>query len=173
MSESVEDDILLAGLKATAAAPELQQSLLQFRDAGWDESPLFKSVYEEEYGRLAGEPYGCLVGDYYFNHIQADVQLLHDLSQIAAAAHAPFIAAADSTLAGMVSWNELMKPRDLIALFDTPDYAAWRSLRDSDEAKYLGLCMPRALARLPYGGNQAVEEFTHAPSALASSWAMW
>ena len=122
MSESVEDDILLAGLKATAAAPELQQSLLQFRDAGWDESPLFKSVYEEEYGRLAGEPYGCLVGDYYFNHIQADVQLLHDLSQIAAAAHAPFIAAADSTLAGMVSWNELMKPRDLIALFDTPDY---------------------------------------------------
>jgi type VI secretion system protein ImpC len=155
-----ETDAILKIRVMNASKVELQQSLLQFRDAIWDQSPLFKSVYEEEYGRLGGEPYGCLIGDYYFNRTEADVELLRDLSHIAAAAHAPFIAAADSALVGVGSWNELMKPRDFIALFDTPEYAAWRSLRDSDEAKYLGLCMPRALARLPYGGkNKVVEEF--------------
>jgi type VI secretion system protein ImpC len=155
-----ETDAMLKIRVMNVSKVELQQSLSQFRDASWDESPLFKSVYEEEYGRLGGEPYGCLIGDYYFNHTQADVELLCDLGQVAAVAHAPFIAAADSTLVGMGSWNELMEPRDLIALVDTPEYAAWRSLRDADEAKYLGLCMPRALGRLPYGAkNQVVEEF--------------
>ena len=79
--------------------------------------------------------------------------MLRDLSKIAAAAHAPFFAAADSGLMGMDSWNELMNPRDLSKLFDTPEYAAWKSLRDSDDAKYVGLCMPRVLARVPYGAK--------------------
>jgi len=88
------------------------------------------------------------------------VQLPRMLCRIAAAAHAPFFAAADSTLMGMDSWNELMNPRDLSKLFDTPEYAAWKSLRDSDDARYVGLCMPRVLARLPYGAKtEPVAEF--------------
>jgi type VI secretion system protein ImpC len=88
------------------------------------------------------------------------VQLLRDISRIAGAAHAPFFAAADSTLMGMDSWNELMNPRDLSKLFDTPEYAAWKSLRDSDDARYVGLCLPRVLARLPYGAKtEPVAEF--------------
>jgi type VI secretion system protein ImpC len=88
------------------------------------------------------------------------VQLLRDMSRIAAAAHAPFFAAADSTLMGMDTWNELMNPRDISKVFDTPEYAAWKSLRDSDDARYVGLCMPRVLARLPYGAKtEPVAEF--------------
>jgi type VI secretion system protein ImpC len=138
---------------------ELQHSLSQFRDA-LDESPLFKEIYEERFGYLGGEPFGCLVGDYYFNHMPTDVQLLLDLSMIAGAAHSPFLAGADASLLGMASWAELRHPRDIKAQFDAPEYAAWRSLRDSDDARYLGLCMVRALGRLPYGAkSQAVEEF--------------
>lgn len=82
------------------------------------------------------------------------------MAQVAAAAHAPFIAAANSTLLGMDSWSELTNPRDLAKLTSTPDYAAWRSLRDSDDAKYLALAMPRTLSRLPYGAaTNPVEEF--------------
>jgi type VI secretion system protein ImpC len=139
---------------------ELYRHLRQYPNAAWDQSPLFKKVYEEEFGTLGGQPYGCLIGDYYFSHLPVDVQLLRDLSKIAGAAHAPFFAAADSTLMGLDSWNDLMNPRDLSKVMDTPEYAAWRSLRDSDDAKYVGLCMPRVLARLPYGAKtEPVEEF--------------
>jgi type VI secretion system protein ImpC len=117
-------------------------------------------MYEEEYGQLGGEPYGCLIGDYYFDHSPPDVEMLGGIAQVAAAAHAPFIAAANSSLMGMESWNELANPRDLAKIFSTPDYAAWRSLRESDDAKYLGLTMPRTLARMPYGAKtNPVEEF--------------
>src|SRR5690242_6551463 len=139
---------------------ELYRHLRQYPNAAWDQSPLFKKIYEEEFGQLGGQPYGCLIGDYSFSHLPTDVQLLRDLSKIAGAAHAPFFAAADSTLMGMDSWNELMNPRDLSKLFDTPEYAAWRSLRDSDDARYVGLCMPRVLSRLPYGAKtEPVEDF--------------
>src|SRR6266852_1017979 len=139
---------------------ELYRNLRLYPDARWDQSPLFKQVYEYEFGQLGGQPFGCLIGDYYFSHLPTDVQLLRDLSKVAGAAHAPFFAAADSTLMGMDSWNELMNPRDLSKLFDTPEYAAWKSLRDSDDARYVGLCMPRVLARLPYGAKtEPVEEF--------------
>jgi type VI secretion system protein ImpC len=139
---------------------ELHNDLQRFGDAAWDQSPLFKTIFEEEFGRIGGEPYGCLVGDYYFNHMPPDVSLLRDLSKIAAAAHAPFLAAADSSLLGMDAWNQLRNPRNLGALFEAPEYTAWRSLRDSDDARYIGLCMPRALARLPYGAKSwPVDEF--------------
>src|SRR3954468_24763942 len=139
---------------------ELYRNLRLYPDARWDQSPLFKQVYEYEFGQLGGEPFGCLIGDYYFSHLPTDVQLLRDLSKIAGAAHAPFFSAADSTLMGMDSWTELMNPRDLGKLFDTPEYAAWRSMRDSDDARYVGLCMPRVLARLPYGAKtEPVDEF--------------
>jgi type VI secretion system protein ImpC len=155
-----ETDAMLKIRVMNVSKPELYRHLRQYPNAAWDQSPLFKKVYEEEFGTLGGQPYGCLIGDYYFSHQPVDVQLLRDLSKIAGAAHAPFFAAADSGLLGMDSWNELMNPRDLSKVQDTPEYAAWRSLRDSDDAKYVGLCMPRVLARLPYGAKtEPVEEF--------------
>lgn len=155
-----ETDAMLKIRVMNVSKGELYRHLRQYPNAAWDQSPLFKKVYEEEFGTLGGQPYGCLIGDYYFSHLPVDVQLLRDLSKIAGAAHAPFFAAADSTLMGLDSWNDLMNPRDLSKVMDTPEYAAWRSLRDSDDAKYVGLCMPRVLARLPYGAKtEPVEEF--------------
>ena len=155
-----ETDAMLKIRVMNVSKNELYRHLRLYPNAAWDQSPLFKRVYEEEFGQLGGQPYGCLIGDYSFSHLPTDVQLLRDLSKIAGAAHAPFFAAADSTLMGMDSWNELMNPRDLSKLFDTPEYAAWKSLRDSDDARYVGLCMPRVLARLPYGAKtEPVDEF--------------
>jgi type VI secretion system protein ImpC len=139
---------------------ELYQHLKSFPGARWDQSPLFKAVYESEFGTLGGEPYGALVADYAFSHAPTDVQLLRDLSKVAAASLAPLIAGADPNLLGMDSWRELMNPRDIGKLMDTPDYAAWRGLRDQVDSRYVALCMPRVLARLPYGAkSEPVEEF--------------
>ena len=132
----------------------------RFKGTAWDQSPLFKKIYEEEYGSLGGEPYGCLVGDYYFDHTPPDVEMLGSMAQICAASHTPFIAAAAPTLMQMDTWQELMNPRDLTKIFQTPEYAAWRSLRESEDSRYIGLAMPRTLARLPYGAKtNPVEEF--------------
>ena len=139
---------------------ELYRELKVYPGARWDQSPLFKQLYEAEYGQLGGLPYGCLVGDYYFDHSPTDVQLLRDISKIAGAMHAPFFTGAGPTLLGMDSWNELLNPRDIGKMFDTPDYAAFKSLRDSEDSRYVGLCMPRVLARQPYGAkSEPVEEF--------------
>ncbi|CAM5774262.1 type VI secretion protein EvpB [Labrys miyagiensis] len=139
---------------------ELYREFKVYPGARWDQSPIFKKLYEAEYGQLGGDPYGCIVGDYYFDHSPPDVQLLRDISKISAAAHAPFFAAANPALFGMDSWNELSNPRDIGKIFDTPDYAAFRSLRDQPDSRYVGLCMPRVLARQPYGAkSEPVEEF--------------
>ncbi|MCK2056120.1 type VI secretion system contractile sheath large subunit [Methylobacterium sp. 37f] len=143
-----------------ASKSELYRELRQYPGARWDQSPLFKQVYEAEFGQLGGEPFGCLIGDYYFSHQPTDVSLLRDLSKVAGAAHAPFFAAADSTLLGMDSYTELANPRDIGKIFDTPEYAAWKSLRDAPDSRYVGLCLPRVLARVPYGAKtEPVEEF--------------
>ncbi len=139
---------------------DLGRTLKKFRGTAWDQSPIFKRIYEEEYGQFGGEPFGTLVGDYYFDHSPQDVQLLQDMAAVAAAAHAPFLAAANPTVMQMETWNELSNPRDLTKIFQTPEYAAWRSLRESEDSRYIGLCMPRFLARLPYGAKtEPVEEF--------------
>jgi type VI secretion system protein ImpC len=139
---------------------ELGRTLKRYKGAAWDQSPIFKKIYEEEYGQLGGEPYGCLIGDYYFDHSPQDVELLRGMAQIAAASHAPFVAAAAPGLLGMDDWNELANPRDLAKIYSTPEYAAWRSLRATEDAKYVALAMPRTLARLPYGAKtDPVEEF--------------
>ena len=139
---------------------DLGRTLKKFRGTAWDQSPVFKQLYEQEYGQFGGEPYGVLIGDYEFDHGPQDVQLLGDIAQVAAAAHAPFIAAAAPTVMGMDSWNELANPRDLTKIFGTPEYAAWRSLRESEDSRYIGLAMPRFLSRLPYGEKTApVDEF--------------
>jgi type VI secretion system protein ImpC len=139
---------------------ELYRDLRNYPDAKWDQSPLFKKLYEAEFGQLGGEPYGCLVGDYHFDQSAVDVRLLRDLGKIAAAAHCPFISGAAPTLLGMDSWTELSNPRDLSKIFETPDYAGWKSLRDSENSRYVALCMPRVLSREPYGAKSIpVEEF--------------
>ncbi|MBB3193275.1 type VI secretion system contractile sheath large subunit [Roseateles terrae] len=139
---------------------ELGKTLKRYKGTAWDQSPLFKRVYEEEYGQFGGEPFGAMVGDYYFDHSPPDVELLGEMAKVAAAAHAPFIAAANPSAMQMSSWQELANPRDLTKIFGTPEYAAWRSLRESDDARYIGLTMPRFLARLPYGARtNPVEEF--------------
>ncbi|WP_413731002.1 type VI secretion system contractile sheath large subunit [Sodalis sp. RH22] len=130
---------------------ELGLTLKRYKGASWDQSPIFKRVYEEEYGQFGGEPLGCLVGDYYFDHSPQDVELLRELSLIASAAHCPFISGASPGVMQMESWQELSNPRDLGKIVQNTEYAAWRMLRESEDSRYLGLVLPRLLARLPYG----------------------
>ena len=139
---------------------EVAKTIKKFKGTAFDQSPLFKKLYEEEFGMPGGEPYGCILGDYQFDHSAPDVEILSGMAQIAAAAHAPFITAAAPTVMNMESWQELSEPRDLTKIFQTPEYAAWKSLRESDDARYLGLTMPRFLSRIPYGSKtNPVEEF--------------
>ncbi|MDD2759742.1 MAG: type VI secretion system contractile sheath large subunit [Methylomonas sp.] len=139
---------------------ELGKTLKKFKGTAWDQSPLFKKLYEEEFGTFGGEPFGCLVGDYHFDHSPPDVELLGEMAKVSAAAHTPFISGVAPTVLQMDSWSELANPRDLTKIFTTPEYASWRSLRESDDSRYLGLAMPRFLSRLPYGAKtDPVEEF--------------
>jgi len=140
---------------------DLKKTLKKFEGNAWDQSPIFKKLYEDEFGSPGGQPYGALIGDYHFDHSPEDVKILSNMAQIAAAMHAPFIAGAAPSVLAMDSWQELSNPRDLTKIFQTADYAAWRSLRESDDARYLGLAMPRFLSRLPYGSKTVpLEEFS-------------
>ncbi len=157
---NTETDEMLKIRVMDISKKDLAKTLKRFKGTAWDQSPVFKKLYEAEYGQLGGEPYGCLVGDYYFDHSPPDVELLAGIAQIASACHAPFLSAAAPTVMQMDSWQELTNPRDLTKIFGTPEYAAWRSLRESEDAKYVGLTMPRFLARLPYGAKTSpVEDF--------------
>src|SRR5690606_8461025 len=157
---NTETDQLLKIRVFNVSKKDLGKVLKRYKGTAWDQSPIFKKIYEEEYGQLGGEPYGCLVGDYQFDHSPPDVELLRGIAQVSAASHAPFISAAAPTLMGMGGWNELSNPRDLAKIFTTPADAAWRSRRRSGDSRYLALAMPRTLARLPYGAKtEPVEEF--------------
>lgn len=157
---NTETDELLRIRVMPATKKELARNLKRYKGVAWDQSPLFKKVYEQEYGQFGGEPFGCLVGDYHFDHSPPDVEMLGELARIGAAAHSPFIAGAAPSVMQMESWQELANPRDLTKIFSNTEYAAWQSLRESDDARYLGLAMPRFLARLPYGARtNPVDEF--------------
>jgi type VI secretion system protein ImpC len=157
---NTETDEMLKIRVMNISKKDLLKTLKKFKGTAWDQSPIFKKVYTEEYSMFGGEPYGCLVGDYYFDHSPPDVELLGEVAQIAAAAHTPFIAGASPTVMQMESWQELSNPRDLTKIFQTPEYAAWKSLREADDSRYIGLAMPRFLSRLPYGAKtEPVEEF--------------
>ncbi|RZI61236.1 MAG: type VI secretion system contractile sheath large subunit [Zymomonas sp.] len=139
---------------------ETRKMLRQFRDAAWDQSPLFKKIYEAEFGQLGGQPFGAFVCDYAFDHSAPDLEVLKGLCKIGAAAHAPFISAAAPGLLGMESWQELSNPRDLAKQFDATDYAAWRTFRDTPDSRYMALTMPRFLGRPLYGAKtNPVEDF--------------
>jgi type VI secretion system protein ImpC len=117
----------------------------------FDQSQLFKKAYEEEYGQLGGQPYGMFIGDYDFGRGAEDVQLLKMLSNVAAASHAPFVSNVSPKMFNFDRFTELSNPRDLAKIFDTVEYAAWKSFRESEDSRYVALAMPRVLARLPYG----------------------
>lgn len=128
----------------------------------FDQSALFKKVYEEEYGIFGGAPFGALVGDYEFGKHPDDMELLEQVSHVAAAAHAPFLSAASPDLLNLPAWTNLDAPRDLAKIFDTTEYAKWKSFRMSEDSRYTALTLPRVLGRLPYGKDtKPVEEFAY------------
>ncbi len=126
----------------------------------FDQSALFKKIYEEEYGQLGGQPYGMLVGDYQFTRHPDDISLLKLISNVAAAAHSPIVTGADPKLFNLESFTQLAQPRDLAKIFQSVEYASWQSFRESEDSRYVALTLPRVLARLPYGEDfKRVEEF--------------
>ncbi|MDP3908215.1 type VI secretion system contractile sheath large subunit [Novosphingobium sp.] len=139
---------------------ECRKMFRQYRDAAWDQSPLFKKVYESEFGQLGGQPYGAFVCDYQFSHSAPDLEVLKGIAKIGAAAHAPFLSGASPQLLGMESWQELSNPRDIGKLFEAQDYAGWRGFRQSQDSRYVALTAPRFLGRVPYGAKTApIDEF--------------
>jgi type VI secretion system protein ImpC len=157
---NTETDDMLKIRVMNISKKDVHKTLKKFKGTAWDQSPLFKQIYENEYGTFGGEPFGCLVGDYHFDHTPPDVEFLSEMSQISAAAHTPFIAGVSPAVMQMESWQELANPRDLTKIFQTAEYAPWRSLRESEDSRYLGLAMPRFLARYPYGAKtDPVDEF--------------
>ncbi|HEV8541842.1 MAG TPA: type VI secretion system contractile sheath large subunit [Verrucomicrobiae bacterium] len=157
---NTETDEMLKIRVMNISKNDLKKTLKKFEGTAWDQSPIFKKIYEDEFGSPGGQPYGALMGDFYFDHSPEDVRMLGNLAQIASAAHAPFVAGTASSVLGMDSWQELSNPRDLTKIMQSPEYASWRSLRESEDARYLGLAMPRFLSRLPYGSKTVpVEDF--------------
>jgi type VI secretion system protein ImpC len=128
----------------------------------FDQSTLFKKVYEEEYGVFGGAPFGALIGDYEFGKKPEDIALLEGISHVAAQAHAPFISAAAPDLLNLESFTSLDAPRDLAKIFDSTEYAKWKSFRQSEDSRYVALCLPRTLARIPYGkDSKPIDEFSY------------
>jgi type VI secretion system protein ImpC len=126
----------------------------------FDQSTLFKKIYENEFGTPGGEPYSALVGDYYFGAGQEDVELLRNVSGVAAAAFAPFISAAGPGMFGFETFEELSKPRDLADKFQSTEFSKWRGFRDTEDSRFVTLTMPRVLARQPYGAaTKSIDEF--------------
>ena len=126
----------------------------------FDQSVMFKKVYEDEFGVFGGQPFGALIGDYEFGKGPEDVELLEKVSQVAAGAHAPFLTAASPELLNLESYAQLGEPRDIGKIFDSTEYAKWKSFRASEDSRYVGLTMPRVLMRLPYGKDtKPIDEF--------------
>ncbi|HBA86861.1 MAG TPA: type VI secretion system contractile sheath large subunit [Geobacter sp.] len=128
--------------------------------AEFDQSSLFKKIYEEEFGSYGGASYGCLVGEFEFGNNPPDLSLLTQMSEVAAAAHAPLITSASPSLFNQEHFTDLDKPRDMAKIFQGAEYAKWRSFRDSEDSRYVALCLPHVLIRLPYGPDtDPVESF--------------
>jgi type VI secretion system protein ImpC len=123
------------------------------RASEFDQSALFKKVYEEEYGVFGGAPFAALVGDYEFGRGPEDIELLEKVAQVASAAHAPFLSAAGPDMLNMESFTQLDAPRDMAKIFDSSEFAKWKSFRQSEDSRYVGLTLPHVLMRLPYGKN--------------------
>jgi len=126
----------------------------------FDQSQIFKKIYESEFGMAGGEPYGAMIGDFQFTNHPEDIDLLTNMSHVAAGAFCPFISAASPEMFGFDEFTELSKPRDLEKIFESQEYIKWRSFRDSEDSRFVTMVMPSVLARLPYGEDtKPVEEF--------------
>lgn len=146
---------------------ELQRDLADAIE--FDQSQLYKKIYENEFGQPGGIPYGSLVGDYEFTNHPDDMAMLRNVSSVAAAAFCPFIASAATGLFGFDSWTELNAPRDLAKIFDTQSYIGWKSFRETEDSRFVVLTMPRTLARLPYGAHtKPIDEFGFEEVALGA-----
>lgn len=158
-------------VKNTSTSPSLKIKLINvskkdlirdFQTAlEFDQSAMFKKVYEEEFGTFGGAPFGALIGDFEITRQPSDMYFIEQMSHVAAAAHAPFISAASPELFGLETFSDLGKPRDLSKIFDTVEYAKWKSFRESEDSRYVGLTLPRFLGRLPYNpkDGHTVESF--------------
>ena len=136
----------------------------------FDQSQTFKKIYESEFGTAGGEPYAALIGDYEFSSHPDDIELLGNISSVAAAGFCPFIAATAPEMFGFESFTELSKPRDLEKIFDSSEYIKWRSFRDSEDSRFVTLTMPRVLARLPYGeATKPIEAFNFEEGSVDQS----
>jgi type VI secretion system protein ImpC len=132
------------------------------RAVEFDQSTLWKQIYENEFGTPGGEPYGALIGDYEWSAHPDDIETLRLLSNISAGAFAPFISGTSAQMFGFKNWTELSKPRDLAKIFDTLEYTKWRSFRDTEDSRFVNLVLPRVVARLPYGAStKPIEEFAY------------
>ena len=127
----------------------------------FDQSALFKKVYEEEFGIYGGAPFGALLGDYEFDKTGEDVELLEKVAQVAAAAHAPFVSGTSPQMFSLESFAQLDQPRDMAKVFSTSEYAKWKTFRDSDDSRYVALTAPRMLLREPYGREKPIEAFQY------------
>ncbi len=137
--------------------------------AEFDQSLLFKKLYENEFGSPGGEPYGALIGDYEFSNHPEDIDMLRMISGVSAAAFCPFVSAAAPEMFGFSSFTELSKPRDLSRIFQGPEHTAWKSFRESEDSRFVTLAMPRVLSRLPYGSNtKNIDEFNYEEVELDS-----
>jgi type VI secretion system protein ImpC len=126
----------------------------------FDQSALFKKVYEEEFGVFGGSPFGAIMGNYEFTKTGQDIELLEKVAQVAAAAHAPFLTGASNEMFGLESYTQLDAPRDMAKVFDSTEYAKWKAFRDSEDARYVALTLPRMLLREPFGSETVpVESF--------------
>jgi type VI secretion system protein ImpC len=129
---------------------DLAKTLKRYKGTAWDQSPIFKKLYTEGLGSPGADPVGCIVADFEFDHGQRDVEMLGELRKIAAACQAPMLAAASPSLLQMDSWQELSKPRDIVKIFQTPEYEAWRALRADEDSAWLVLTVLRYVERSPW-----------------------
>ena len=157
----VDNSETSTNLKIKVLNTTKKELLKDFKSASdFDQSALFKKLYEEEYGTFGGAPFATLIGDFEFGRHPEDMYLVEEISHVCAAAHAPFLSAASPELLGFDDFTELSGPRDLAKIFDTVEYAKWKSFRASADSRYVGLAMPHVLGRLPYGPDTApVEAF--------------
>jgi type VI secretion system protein ImpC len=160
MMDQSETSVMLKIRVMNCSKRELLRDLQ--RAPEFDQSAIFKKVYEEEFGIFGGDPFGAIIGDFEFGKHPEDIELLEKMSQVAAGAHAPFLTAAAADLMNLESFTNLDQPRDLAKIFDTTEYAKWKSFRQSEDSRYVGLCVPHVLMRLPYGRDtKQIDAFSY------------
>lgn len=156
LNKLVKESDLAADLKIKMINYSKDEFIEQFEDApAIDRSPFFNLVYQDEFGTAGGEPFGVFIGDYYFSADDEDVALMRYCAEVASVCHAPFVSAASAQMFEYQNFVNFKEGRPIASGFISPSYAAWNAFRDTDEARYMVLTLPKVLARLPYGHKGA------------------